>query len=390
MNILFVLHTPKDPLTAVYATVARQAEFLSTQGHHTLILVPTDFSILKRLSSRCYPLCYPLVIAVWLAGCAQNYDLVMFHSYSGWVFNLVRHLLPVAKQLRTITSFHGLEPLYYQRLKAQMARCGQPLRWRYRLLHGLLMHPLIGASCRRSNLVLCLNRQEAEHLAKRGWAEPSRIAVISNGIPPTFFGARRPNSVARRLLFVGQWLEMKGVSYLAEAFEQLAQRVPELELWCIGTQVSKATVLAAFPVTLRPRLHVRSRLGPAEMEQAYREADIFVFPTLSEGSSQALLEAMAAALPIVTTAVGAAPDMLTDGVHALLVPTADATALAGAVQRMLDDYSLRKRLGEQARLKAMEYTCEVAYQQLLRLLEETASAANTPHDQHVAIPQLSD
>jgi glycosyltransferase involved in cell wall biosynthesis len=224
----------------------------------------------------------------------------------------------------------------------------------------------------------------------RGWAELSRIAVVSNGIPPAFFGARRTNPVARRLLFVGQWLEMKGVSYLAEAFERLTQSAPELELWCVGTQASESVVLAAFPATLRPRVHVRSRLGPGEMEQAYREADIFVFPTLSEGSSQALLEAMAAALPIVTTAVGAAPDMLTDGVHALLVPTADATALASAVQRLLDDYSLRERLGEQARLKAMEYTCEAAYQQLLRLLEETASAANTPQGQHAAFPQLSE
>jgi len=227
-------------------------------------------------------------------------------------------------------------------------------------------------------------------MAGQGWAERSRIAVVSNGIPPAFFGAVRTNPVARRLLFVAQWLEMKGVSYLAEAFAQLAQRVPELELWCAGTQASEDVVLAAFPATLRSRLHVRSRLRPEEMEQAYREADIFVFPTLSEGSSQALLEAMAAALPIVTTAVGAAPDMLTEGVQALLVPTADATALAGAVQRLLDDSSLRQRLGEQARLKAMEYTCEAAYQQLLRLLEETALAANTPQDQHAALPQLSD
>src|SRR5207302_819758 len=72
----------------------------------------------------------------------------------------------------------------------------------------------------------------------------------------------------------------------------------------------------------------------------------------AEGMSNALLEYMAAGRPIVASAVGAAPELIEDGVHGLLVPPGDAGALARALAALLDDPGRARRLGEAARARA--------------------------------------
>jgi glycosyltransferase involved in cell wall biosynthesis len=89
--------------------------------------------------------------------------------------------------------------------------------------------------------------------------------------------------------------------------------------------------------------------------ECHAEADIFVFPSLYEGFGLALLEAMASALPIVTTAVGVAADALRDREDAVLVPKRDPAALVGAVERLIADQALRERLGAAARRRALDY-----------------------------------
>ena len=91
----------------------------------------------------------------------------------------------------------------------------------------------------------------------------------------------------------------------------------------------------------------------------YAMAEVFVLPSLSEGSPNVLLEAMAAGLPIVATEVGGIPEIAADGVNALLVPPRDAEALLCAVQMLLGDAMMCRRLGSAARLTVEQrYTPE--------------------------------
>jgi len=83
-------------------------------------------------------------------------------------------------------------------------------------------------------------------------------------------------------------------------------------------------------------------------------ADAFVLASRFEGMPNSVLEAMAAGLPIVATAVGDVPRMLEDGVSGLLVPPEDGRALAGALARVLDDADLARALGRAARASAVE------------------------------------
>jgi glycosyltransferase involved in cell wall biosynthesis len=82
--------------------------------------------------------------------------------------------------------------------------------------------------------------------------------------------------------------------------------------------------------------------------------DIFVLPSYSEGVSLALLEAMAAGKPVIATAVGGLPEVVTEGENGLLIPPRDAEALAGALARLLTDPALAQRLGTNARARVRE------------------------------------
>jgi len=129
-------------------------------------------------------------------------------------------------------------------------------------------------------------------------------------------------------------------------------------------------VLAHFPAEVQHKVIVRPRVGETEIPAVYRDADVFLFPSLFEGFGRVLLEAMATALPIVSTPVGAARDLLESGVNALIVSKRDSEALAKSVCRLVDDLTLRKRLGRQAQATAAEYEGERVQRKLLSLYEE--------------------
>ena len=117
--------------------------------------------------------------------------------------------------------FHGLEPLYFARLAREIKASVQGLSWRYRLLHGNLMLKFLRSSTRTADLLICLNSQEARYIVENEWADPARVAVTSNPAPSSLLIHRDYRTRATKLLFVGQWLRMKGTHYLVEAFTRL-------------------------------------------------------------------------------------------------------------------------------------------------------------------------
>jgi glycosyltransferase involved in cell wall biosynthesis len=92
----------------------------------------------------------------------------------------------------------------------------------------------------------------------------------------------------------------------------------------------------------------------ADMPGFLAGLDVAVLSSHAEGMSNALLEYMAAGRPIVATAVGAAPELITNGIHGLLVPPGDAQKLAEAIERLLTDRELSQRMGAAARRRAWD------------------------------------
>jgi glycosyltransferase involved in cell wall biosynthesis len=350
MKILFAIHGPADPHTAVYLNTQQRAGYLRAAGHHVDIVTSDDLRPfnLRRLD--------PLLLPIALARRVAAYDVVLFHSYLGWAFHQLQGVLDGQRRVTTITAFHGLEPLYHAAVGPELNADGQPPSLGFRLLHHVVLPRLLRASCRASDAVFCLNTAEAEYLEQQKWSDAWRIAIVANGIEEEFFldVDRAPDP--SRLLFVGQWLAAKGRRYLVEAFVSLAAARRELTLTCAGTGATESSVRASFPASIHDRVFVKPRLDRAGIVNELRAADIFVFPSLSEGSSGAVLEAMAAGLPIVATPAGASADMLDDGRTALIVPFRNPGATAAAVARLLDDPALRTRVGRAAQIDARRYT----------------------------------
>jgi glycosyltransferase involved in cell wall biosynthesis len=134
----------------------------------------------------------------------------------------------------------------------------------------------------------------------------------------------------------------------------------DLELACVGTGAPPEVVCATFPEDVRPRVEVIPSVSREELYAQLARADVFVFPSLSEGFSRALLEALAAGVPVVATDVAAAADLLSDGDNAIVVAPWDAAALASGIERLLDDPRLRAELSAAGQRTAASYTVDAA------------------------------
>lgn len=191
----------------------------------------------------------------------------------------------------------------------------------------------------------------------------SKLTLIPNGVPipadPANLAGRRRvraefgiDDSSPVIGAVGRIVEAKGLEFLFAALGTLRARFPALKCLLAGTG------------ELRPALERRaSEIGIADMlvwagnrgdiPDILAAMDIWVMSSVREGLPVALLEAMAAAKPIVATSVGGIPDAVRHDVEALLVPAADAEALAAAVGRLLGDPDLSGRLAHAARERAV-------------------------------------
>ncbi|MGZ4787905.1 MAG: glycosyltransferase family 4 protein [Terriglobales bacterium] len=371
-RVLFAIHVSRDADTAVYKNTRDRAAYLEQQGYECTIVSPEDSPWIRRFGGRFTPLTYPLALAWWLLRRAKSYDITIFHSYAGWAVLSLGRLLHRFRRLRTAIQFHGLEPLYYARLESESLHDSRPLSWRYRLVSGRLMLNLLRGACRRADMMLCLNSEERQFLVEQEWAKADRIRLVANPAPDDFFAQREYRERAAKLLFVGQWLNMKGTRYLVDSFTALHRQHPDLQLICAGTLASADAARNEFPTDVQGSVCVFPRVSRSELLDLHREADLFVFPTLSEGFSLALIEAMASGLPIVTTAVGASPDILQDGDSVVFCPPNQAQALTDAIAELLDDRSRRERLGRNAQREAEKFRPEQVWRDYLLCLKQLA------------------
>lgn len=144
---------------------------------------------------------------------------------------------------------------------------------------------------------------------------------------------------------------VKGLSYLVSAFAEVLRVFPQAHLIIVGGGGSG--VEAQEEARLRRQVENLGLAGAVtfagyrhDVPQWLARMDIFVLPSLMEGLGLALLEAMALEKPVVATRVGGIPEIVEDGHSGLLVPPADAGALAQAIQRILADPELARRLGQ--------------------------------------------
>jgi len=188
-----------------------------------------------------------------------------------------------------------------------------------------------------------------------------KIAVIRNGLDLDEFDAELAQAPANSLpaisgqpIIVGTVARLepqKGIKFLIAAFSRLPRELGEVELWIVGGGPQERQLreeAGATRVTGRIRFLGHRPDVPALLARF----DLFVLPSLWEGLPNAVLEAMAARRAVVATAVDGTPEAVEHEKTGLLVPPADAAALAAAIERLLRDPALRRAFGEAGRRKA--------------------------------------
>ena len=227
-------------------------------------------------------------------------------------------------------------------------------------------------SLRHATHVVTTNQPFVEMLASRGIPR-SRVTVLHNGVrdlplvPVGVARLREELNLGDRqpiILSVGRLSHEKGQADLIRAFSPLRDRA---RLLFVGDGPDRSA-LQRLTRTLGLERSVIFAGIRTNVAPFYALADIFALPSLSEGSPNALLEAMACSLPIVATRVGGVPEIASDGTSALLVPPRQPLAMAGAIARLLDDSALGAQLGAAARRRVLaDYTPEQRTTRLSRL-----------------------
>lgn len=196
--------------------------------------------------------------------------------------------------------------------------------------------------------------------ALRGRGTPARkLAIVHNGL----IAERVDRPTSERELF--QWRDRIGWTEAQRTLGIVArpkdQRVVLEALRLVRTPVrlvlagvDPASALGAVARGVAPPHAVVCLPFTPEVAPLYRLLDLALLPSRMEGFSQSLLEAMALEKPVIASAAGGNPELVTDGVDGLLVAPLDPTAWAGAVERLLGDRVLAARLGAAARRTARE------------------------------------
>jgi glycosyltransferase involved in cell wall biosynthesis len=194
-----------------------------------------------------------------------------------------------------------------------------------------------------------------------------RSAVIPYGVGSERFNTRLA-PVTGRVLFVGTVGLRKGVHYLALAAEELANRGRQYDFLLAGDVTPRIAKHAACR-----RLRFLGRMPRHRIAEQFATADVFVLPSLAEGSAEATYEALAAGVPVITTA--AAGSVVRHEVEGLLVPERDPRALANAIERTIENRCFRSRLSAACRLRAREYSLEAYGQRLVNALNSFARSS---------------
>ncbi|WP_156885561.1 glycosyltransferase family 4 protein [Massilia niastensis] len=234
---------------------------------------------------------------------------------------------------------------------------------------GPLLRRWIRHTLESSSVVIALSSGWAEFV--REFAPRARVEVLPNSVPlpPPPAGEGEPG----RILFLGRLEAAKGIAELLEAGALLAPRFPELRLVFGGDGDLDGVRRRAAELGILERIELLGWVDARTRDAQLARAWVFCLPSHAEGVPMAMLEAMAAGLPVVVSAVGGIPETISDNADGLLVPPRDPAALAAALTRVLGDAALRARLAHAARASIeRHYSAEVVCGRLAALYNQLA------------------
>lgn len=290
--------------------------------------------------------------AVEAARRGAAYDIVNVHEPDA--LPITRWKKAAGSPAVVITS-HGLGRRAWELAKEESRLGREGPAWKTRMTYPFTSLWPAEMALRSADHIFCLSNDDREYLERHAGRSKESVTRIFPAADRRYADASvgREYGRATRILFAATWRKNKGVEDLVPAFVQLADRHLCLSLAVVGAGVPDELVRAAFPDRLRSRIRCSAPTGEKAMAEAFADADLFLLPSLFEGTPLTIVQAMMSGLPSVVTATCGMKDVIADAATGLLVPIRSPDAIVAAIERLMNDEPLRARLGSAARSEAL-------------------------------------
>ncbi len=261
-------------------------------------------------------------------------DLVHIHSSAGGSFYQKGLLALLCRALGTETVLHvhgGSFPEFYERSRH---------KWAIRLL------------LRNAGAVVTVARGLSDFIGEHC---DCAAAVVPNFASPEFFCAGADPRTGSEILFAGTLSRSKGIPVLLDALAELRRRGygnPLVLAGLTGGDISGDEFLAMVADGKLEPVVLFEDAGAQRIRSLLEKAAVFTLPSLTEGMPIALLEAMAAGVPVVASMVGGVAEAVADGEEGYVVTPGDSSQLAGRLAELLANPELRRAMGERGRATA--------------------------------------
>jgi glycosyltransferase involved in cell wall biosynthesis len=268
-------------------------------------------------------------------------SLILAHEPSSGVFT--RDPSP------TVVFSHGIERRGWQLALQGKDGANRKIRLRTRVLFPLWRLRQCDLGLQKAAKLLLINNEDAvfaQHYYRRS---ASQLCVFKNGVYPSKLNEEIQPSNSLTGLFLGSWLERKGIRTLVEAAQILDSRGTRVNWLLAGTGADSQTVLNCWPASLRPMVEVISKFSPDLEESIFARSNFFVLPSFFEGQPLALLQAMESGRCCITTNCCGQRDLIQHGYNGLLHEPGDARQLASLIEQCIGSLDLRKSLGRSAK-----------------------------------------
>lgn len=341
-------------LGGIELNVHRLAEWMSRRGHRCIIVAAADSPLYRRAEAaglECMPL--PVHSRYKVYGHAQDLAFLFRENNIGTMLLNVNHDLLLGVLAKRLSA-GSLRLIHTQHMQFGQPKLDLIHRWQHRQLDAWIS-PLPSL---------------AEQTKRLTHVPAERIHVIPLGIDLAPLLDAPEKAAARAALqlpadafiagVVGRLDRGKGQEYLLHALAMLRADGIELHALIVGEetrgeQQGYAEELQRLARSLHITGNVHFRGFVADVPTAFAAMDVFTLTSLSETYGMVTIEAMAAGCPVIATDSGGTPDLVGSTGTAILVPPADAEALAKSIARIMEDADLAQRLREAGRQHATRH-----------------------------------
>ena len=348
---------------------------LAKAGHEIHYLCSDD--VRPEFQARLSRFAFPLLVrsrAIAAARAGKPFDVINVHEPSAAAISKYK---ASAGHPVVVAMSYGVERRAWELRLEEVRRGRERVSMKTRVVYPLTSLWQSRVGFLNADHIFCKNSEDRDYLESWLNIPKTKITRISPGADPMYAEVAKDRSYKQveSLLFAGTWIKRKGIVDVVASFVHLASKYPSLQLTVLGGGVPEATVRADFPIDLRDRVHCVNTYNETETANAFADADIYLLPSLFEGTPLTLLEAMMSGLPIVTTATCGMLDTIDHERNGLLVPMRAPAEIIKACERLIEDEELRARLGRAGQAEALErYTWERVAAPIQDVYERLAEA----------------